>query len=265
MKETIKGGLLAAAGLLAIASVASAADMRPILKAPVLAPPAWSWTGGYIGFHAGAGWGTAQAAVTSVTAELDDNPGFNELAFDEGTGTISGFNVPLAQVQENGFLFGGQAGYNLQSGMWVFGIEGDISGTNLKGTAPCLLVVSCTAQSDWIATLAGRVGVTYDRTLFFLKGGAAWANVKYDANLNLGSIVQFDSNVTDTRFGWMIGTGVEYAITQNLSAKIEYDYLDFGSKNYSFSLSPLPASLGVDIDQKIHLVKGGLNLHFGGM
>ena len=172
---------------------------------------------------------------------------------------LSGFNIPLAQVQENGFLFGGQAGYNMQSGMWVLGIEGDVSGTNLKGTAPCLLVLACTAQSDWIATLAGRVGVTYDRALFFLKGGAAWANVKYGASLNLGSIATFDSSVTDTRFGWMIGTGVEYAITQNLSAKIEYNYLDFGSKNYSFSLAPLPASLGVDIDQKIHLVKGGLN------
>ena len=70
--SAFKVGLLAVTGLVAMATVAAAADMRPILKAPVMAPPAWSWTGGYIGFHAGAAWGTAQAAVTSVTAELDE-------------------------------------------------------------------------------------------------------------------------------------------------------------------------------------------------
>ena len=107
--------------------------------------------------------------------------------------------------------------------------------------------------------------MTYDRALFFLKGGAAWADVKYGASLNLGTLATFNTSVSDTRFGWMIGTGVEYAITQNLSAKIEYNYLDFGSRNYNFNLAPLPVTLGVDIDQKIHLVKGGLNLHFGGM
>jgi outer membrane immunogenic protein len=261
----IKHALLAATALVAFAAAASAADMRPVLKAPVMAAPVWSWTGGYIGFHAGAAWGTAQAAVTSATADFDEAIGMDGLDVGGEATELSGFNLPLAQVQENGFLFGGQAGYNIQSGMWVFGIEGDISGTNLKGTAPCLLVLACNAQSDWIATLAGRVGVTYDRALFFLKGGAAWADVKYGASLNLGSLATFNTSVSDTRFGWMIGTGVEYAITQNLSAKIEYNYLDFGSKNYNFNLAPLPVTLGVDIDQKIHLVKGGLNLHFGGM
>src|ERR1019366_4581262 len=104
-----------------------------------------------------------------------------------------------------------------------------------------------------------------DRALFYLKGGAAFADVKYGAALNLGTIINASASVSDTRIGWMIGTGVEYAITQNLSAKIEYNYLDFGTKSYTFNLPVIPVSLGVDISQQIHLVKGGLNYHLGGM
>ena len=91
-----------------------------------------------------------------------------------GLGTIN-FTFPLSQNSRSGFLGGGQVGYNFQSGWAVFGVQGDIAGMDVKGTTPCLVALSCTTKSDWLATVSGRIGgVVAERTLVYAKGGAAW-------------------------------------------------------------------------------------------
>ena len=87
----------------------------------------------------------------------------------------------------NGFLGGVQGGYNWQIAPWaVIGVEAQFSWTDLKGTSPCVVVLACTTEHDWVTTLAGRFGVTYDRLLLYVKGGVAWSKVTYSASLNLG-------------------------------------------------------------------------------
>ncbi len=181
-----------------------------------------------------------------------------------------GLALPLAQTQTNGFLGGVQAGYNWQLGSWaVIGVEGDISWTDSKGTSPCIVVFSCRTEHDWIATAAGRFGVTYDRALFYVKGGVAWAQTTYSSHFNNGGLFSVSQN--DTRVGALFGTGIEYAFLPNWSAKIEYNYIDFGSDSYNFPFTipvavngGVTVNFGTSIHEKMHLVKAGLNYKFGG-
>ena len=145
--------------------------------------------------------------------------------------------IPVSQTQSNGFLGGVQGGYNLQlSPVVVIGVEGDFSWTGIKGTSPCVLVLTCSTDHDWVATVAGRFGVTYDRVLFYVKGGVAWAQTTYAASLNLGG-VSVTTSVDETRLGALFGTGIEYAFLPGWSAKVEYNYIDFGKDDYNFPLA----------------------------
>ena len=246
---------LLSGSLLSLASAASAADI-PVRKALPPPPPVFSWSGLYIGAHLGGAWGTTEATATSLSVP----PIF----------TVGGFSVPIAQTQHNGFLGGIQGGYNWQFNNWaVLGVEAQFSWTDLKGTSPCVLVFGCTAEHDWITTLALRWGVTYDRLLLYVKGGVAWSKATYSATLNLDGLASASTSVSDTRTGWMFGTGLEYAFWGNWSAKIEYNYLDFRSKDYTFGLGPfgddppISIAIGVTIPEKVHLIKAGINYRFG--
>ena len=155
MKKTFA----AAAALLLVSTVAGSAADMPMKAAPYAPAPVWSWTGFYIGGHVGAGWGTTETTLTGASAV-----GLGALAFD----------FPFAQNSRSGFLGGGQVGYNFQSGWAVFGVQGDFAGMDVKGTAPCVVFLSCTTKSDWLATVSGRFGgVVADRALIYAKGGAA--------------------------------------------------------------------------------------------
>ena len=181
-----------------------------------------------------------------------------------GGGTLSGFSIPISQTQTNGFLGGVQGGYNWQLAPWaVIGVEAQFSWTDLKGTSPCVLVLACSTDHDWITTLAGRFGVTYDRLLLYVKGGIAWSKVNYSASLNLGPI-SATTSVSDTRTGPMFGAGLEYAFWGNWSAKIEYNYIDFRSEDYNFpvSVGPIHLDFGTTIHERVHLIKAGLNYRF---
>ena len=101
-----------------------------------------------------------------------------------------------------------------------------------------------------------RLGFAFDRWLVYGKGGVAWAHDKYSTNFYTfpGTI-----GIDETRIGWTVGGGVEYAFAPNWSGKLEYNYMDFGSKNVSFA--PFTSTA---IDQQIHAVKFGINYKFGG-
>jgi outer membrane immunogenic protein len=285
---------IASASLLSC-GLANAADIpvkaRPLPPPP---PPVFSWTGFYIGGHVGGAWGTTESTLNSVTVDISCREVIDMIAtaapapvpcFDRtlttlstltngngsilGTHTLGGLSIPISQTQTNGFLGGVQGGYNWQVAPWaVIGVEAQFSWTDLKGTSPCVLVLACSTEHDWITTLAGRFGVTYDRLMLYVKGGVAWSKVTYSASLTLGSPFDFTTSVSDTRFGPMFGAGVEYAFLGNWSAKIEYNFIDFRDQDYTFPLAfaagPFNVNLNFDttIREKIHLVKAGLNYRF---
>lgn len=234
----MKRFLLATVGLAALiaAQPAAAADIprRMPVKGPVMAAPIiYNWTGFYIGAHLGYGWGDKDWRDPTFF-------GFN-----------SGHDV-------DGFLGGLQAGFNWQAGQWVFGIEGDMSWTDMHGSSLCgpALAFACTSDVNWLGTLTGRVGYTWDRTLLYVKGGVAWADDGY----TLGGWGA--SSGDGTRTGWTLGVGLEYAFWNNWSAKVEYNYMDFGSDRASFFNGVVNVA-NPDIDQQVHAIKLGVNYRFG--
>jgi outer membrane immunogenic protein len=238
---------------------AHAADL-PMKAAPMPAQ-VWSWTGFYVGAHAGAGWGTTETTLTSIAV-----PGV-------GVGAVG---LPLAQNSRSGFLGGGQVGYNYQSGWAVFGIQGDIAGMDVKGTTPCIIAISCTSKSDWLATATGRIGgVVADRALIYIKGGGAWmhndqsATVSAAGGLGLGGLGGGAlTSASSTAQGWLLGFGTEYAFSSNWSAFLEYDYIDFQGKNVAFPLNgalgfPAGSVINADVVNKLSIAKVGVNYKFG--
>jgi outer membrane immunogenic protein len=253
--------LLAATALFAgFAQSAFAADLpRPAYKAPppVIAP--FSWTGFYIGAHVGAGWGTKE------WDQIVNVPG----TVVPGVVAFPGFTLESDSSHTvNGFLGGGQIGFNVQYGWAVWGAEFQISGADVKGRGNCGIEAlwNCNTKVDTIATLAGRFGLAWDHVLVYVKGGGAYAHDKFDINLlgiNVPGVIQAAS-LSDNRWGWMVGTGVEVAIAGNWSAKVEYNYMDLGTKNYIFNTVPaVPALNNWNITERLHLVKFGVNYRFG--
>jgi outer membrane immunogenic protein len=263
-------GLLAGTSMLGLASAAYAADLaRPAYKAPPPPPPPiFSWTGFYIGAHVGGAWGTTESTLKRIDYDVCFFTSEGSCLSGEA-GSLAGFAVPISQTQSNGFLGGVQAGYNWQLSPWfVLGVEGQVSWTDLKGTSPCVLVLACKTEHDWIATLAARVGFSVDRAMLYLKGGAAWAQSTYSASLDLGNLIQASTSVSDDRFGVMFGAGVEYAFLPNWSAKIEYNFIRFRDEDYDFPVAldfdppAVNLNFGAQVKETIHLVKAGVNYRF---
>jgi outer membrane immunogenic protein len=165
-----------------------------------------------------------------------------------------------------GFLGGGQVGCNLQFGSnWVIGIEGDGSGSDIRGDiTQTVLGITGTAhaQTDWIASATGRLGWAWDRWLLYAKGGAAWAGDKYSAFI---PVFNEQLEASETRTGWTVGGGIEWAFWSNWSAKAEYDYYDFGTRTLTltgtFAGAPIQVS-GVNVRQRISVGKFGINYRF---
>src|SRR6202000_1731518 len=132
--------------------------------------------------------------------------------------------------QATGFLGGLQGGYNYQIGQFVLGVEGDWSWSGMSG-ASSFGANNFTTDVDWTATLTGRAGIAFDRWLVYAKGGAAWARDRFSTKFYTAPGVE----VTDTRLGWTVGAGVEYAFAPQWTAKLEYNYMDFGNRDVSFA------------------------------
>lgn len=250
----------AAALLIAGTAASSAADLPMKARPYVAAPEVWSWTGFYIGAHVGAGWGTTESTLTG--------------AFFSPPPTTVAFSFPFSQNSRSGFLGGAQAGYNWQSGWAVFGVQGDIAGTDIKGTTPCVTFLSCTTKTDWLATVSGRLGaVVAERGLIYVKGGAAWMNSRHTVNLpnfgpGGGAINGLEvTSRESTAWGGMLGFGTEWMITRNWTAFIEYDYIEFDKKNEGFRINPALIGGGnlivnADLKNKLSIAKVGVNYKF---
>ena len=249
---------LAAVAVFGFGSVASAADLpakAPMSRAPVAAP-AFSWTGFYVGIHAGYGWSNSTATVTDPTLIL----------------------APASLNQNgNGIIGGGQIGYNWQlAPNWVVGIEADISGTGIRNTTVVqgpdfrgLLFFGFNQMAErdvkWLASVRGRLGYAADRYLIYVTGGAAWADVSYTAGPAWGGLynpVTFSHNSS----GWTLGAGFEYAFTNNWTARLEYLYYDLDGATITNPAIPtiFPGFAATQTWDRnvINVVRAGVNYKF---
>jgi outer membrane immunogenic protein len=214
--------LLAAFAAFPVAA-ASAADMAPM---PFKAPPApvpytYNWTGIYLGGEAGGAWATSQA--TDITG----GPSFP-------AGTVDN------PINYSGILGGVYGGANYQFNQIVVGIDGDYAWTSLQGTGSDISTVNAHIDDhadniNSIATVTGRLGYAINNWLLFAKGGWAWAgfsgnSTEYNA---AGTTELIVGSASSTRDGWTVGGGVEYGLAPHITAKLEYDYVDFATANFS--------------------------------
>jgi outer membrane immunogenic protein len=243
MQKTLAAATVAA--LVGFAGAANAADLYRSggsLKDPIV--PVTSWTGFYVGANVGGAWGDLE--VTNV---------------DNYTGIKKFSNDPA------GVLVGGTIGYNIQSGAFVFGIEGDLGYMDLGNTKVQPLSPGGDTKSNIDGGLYGditaRVGYSFDKALVYAKGGYAFYDGEADVvdNCNTGACggALNHSNKTDTLSGWVIGGGIEYAWSPTYSLKAEYLHYEFDAERVRF----VDAAYRWDNTLNVDTVKVGINYHIG--
>jgi outer membrane immunogenic protein len=239
---------IAAVSAIALTQIASAADLPR--KAPAYTPPpppAYSWTGFYIGGNFGYSSGKAETHFNADAITVNTT---------SGPVTIPGF-VGSDPIKPQGIIGGGQIGYNWQfSPNWVVGLEADIQASGEKASksifdgfaftnaAPVVTVSGTTvtdveAKISWFGTARGRIGYTWDGVMIYATGGLAYGEVKVDGTRTvsgtLAGVVPFSISRavghSHVNTGWTVGGGIEGAIfdSRNWTYKLEYLYIDLGS------------------------------------
>jgi len=238
----MKKFLLATVGLVALGmgAPASAADLaaRPYTKAPPpIMEPMYNWSGFYVGLNAGGG---------SSHKCWDLIPG------DEGCHDATGGTV------------GGQFGYRWQMSNWVIGLEAqgnwaDFKGSNINSSIPDLVD---TSKIDAFGLFTAQVGYAWNNALFYVKGGAAVVNDKYNTSFVVNGLI--NDTASETRWGGTIGAGLEYGFAPNWSVGIEYDHIFLGGRDVGFT-DFTGALTSIDhITQNVDMGLVRLNYRFGG-
>lgn len=226
---------------LSIIACAAALATGPALAAdlPVKAPPApvyvpYNWTGFYIGANIGGAWSNGSLRDNVTGASLSSN--------------------------SDGFIGGGQLGYNWQMNNWLLGVEWDIDGTDISKTSAAIPTavgtLQASAKTNWVSTLAGRVGWTADRWLFYFKGGGAWV----DNSVTLNNLTTGASGSrSNTNSGWMVGVGTEWAFAPHWSTKLEYNFVQLSDWSPAITTA---AGDSLTAKREINMVKVGVNYKF---
>lgn len=218
--------------------------------APMVPVAVYDWSGGYVGLNFGYGGGKAKHPF-NITS-----PGF----IASGNGSLD--------MNSSGFLGGVQAGWNFQTDRFVYGLEADFQGANIKGatsfsynTVFGTLGGEVGTKLNWYGTVRARLGYTMtDRFLAYATGGLAYGSTRSYFDGHIGGN-NFGESVKKTKAGWTVGAGAEYAVTNNWSVKTEYLYTDLGKSNLH-SFNDGIESLSIDRKMNFHTVRIGFNYKF---
>ena len=235
LRFATSGAILALASAVGASSAMADGYARPRAGyAP--APPYTSWTGFYIGGHAGGVWSDVDWRNVNLTGERVSN-------------------------DDSGFIGGGQIGYNIQFGNVVVGAEATLSGTTLDGDFRSSKKPAVTYSTDinTIATVTGRLGFAADQWLLYAKAG--WAGAQVDAS-GRNTALPDSFSIDEWRNGWTVGGGLEYKVARNISLGVEYSFIDLGSEHlHGRTALATPVNI-VDNDVQIQSLTARLNFHF---
>jgi outer membrane immunogenic protein len=257
-----------------ISTSAWAVDMA-VKPPPPASPPAWSWTGFYVGGNAGYAWTEGQTFPLTATQSVAPLAGAGPL-----TSQFNGVYPLTSNLRQSGAVGGIQGGYNWQFDSWVTGVEADFdysSATGASVTASCCgpgnnaATTDIARRLDAFGTLRVRFGFATDRTLYYVTGGLAVgeSTLAYAASITnvLGSLGSASNTPTAWQAGWTLGAGVEYAVWQHWTVKVEYLYYDLGTQSTTIA-SNVPAIAGeswtatTTVRNNGQIVRGGINYKF---
>lgn len=244
--------LVAVVSTIAITEIASAADMPIPIKGPApIAAPAFNWTGFYVGAQAGYGFGETSSSFSGFDA--GDTP-------------------PSVSPDGGGIVLGGQAGYNYQFGILVAGVEADIAYAHFRGSASSVSVNGVTQPTEqdinWLGTVRARLGVLpTDRLLVFATGGVAFGGVGVSSSLGpsggtcaISSCGSGSASATNT--GGAVGGGLEYAVSNNITFKAEYLFVDLGSLSLTYPITLAVSQSMTTSNFRASIARVGLNYKF---
>lgn len=243
MTATVFGGVALLAG--------------PAWSADPVEPLAYDWTGPYLGAHAGYGFGDGDA-------RLDGLGGGNWDPF---------YPVALGNkdFSADGFIGGLQAGYNQQMDSFVFGIETDISfsdvGDKSSEVSPGGYIEQFTYSQeydlDWFGTTRLRTGFAFDRAFIYATGGIAYGEVRVDHDMQF-TPNRYHGSDSSWKIGWTLGGGMEYAVTENMSVTAQYLYFDLADTKSIADSVPLNAPFQQEFtsDNTGQIVTIGVNWKF---
>src|SRR5215470_8023666 len=240
---------IAGLALLGTAGSASAADMAVKAPPPAPLPVIYNWSGFYIGANGGGGW---SHKCWDTTSFLTPRVGVVEGCHDASGGVV-----------------GGQIGYRWQSAGWVFGLEAQGDWADLTGSNVSNFIPNWTNNSkiEAIGLFTAQVGYAWNNVLWYVKGGAAVTDDKYRGTVTSSGVL-FDS-VSETRWGGVVGTGIEFGFAPNWSVALEYDHLFMGHRDVTFTsagvLAGIPAGAVFRTDsirQDVDMVTARINYRF---
>ncbi|NJO32460.1 MAG: porin family protein [Rhodospirillales bacterium] len=223
------------------------------------------WTGFYAGVNAG---------VALDQARFDHRATGDFLPFPPASANLAALGS--GEFDPEGGIAGGQIGYNWQRGHWVAGVEADIqwrggSYSESSSTSPAVYFPGLTASfqtsmsSNVLSTLRLRTGITVHDMLFYVTGGLAISQFEFSQTVNFGPFPEAATgSVKDTKFGWTIGAGGEFALTRNWALKAEYLFVQFDNLNVELFNPTSPTfthEVRVD-DLQTHVLRLGLNYTF---
>ena len=257
--------LLASVGLAVVSVSANAADLGARRRQPVApvvaAMPSFTWTGLYAGVNVGGAFSSGNSIKPVGDAA--------SLAF-AGAGVFPG----AVSNKRSGFTGGLQLGANYQIGQFVVGAETDWQALGFSKKSNVALasgtVGSFKETSSWLGTTRIRLGITpVDRLLVYGTGGVAYGNTGLSGGFlspTQGNALWLGRN-SDTKFGWALGAGAEYAFTNNITGKLEYLYYDLGNNNLALSAAnaaavAVAANPGYRAETRGNIIRAGLNYKF---
>jgi outer membrane immunogenic protein len=224
--------LITGLAVLGTVAQAAAADLPqpalPPAQAPVAyipAPAVYNWGGIYYGINGGYGFGKSEWFSTH--------------------GTTGSFKT-------DGFAVGATIGANYQVDALVFGLEADLDWMGLEGTSNVCTPGKCETKDTYLATFRGRIGYAFDRVLFYATGGGAYGNI--EANAPTGSFI------STSKPGWTAGAGVEAALSENWTARVEYLFVDLQNAGPFNAGAPVPVPVTVKFDA--NLIRLGIDYKF---
>jgi outer membrane immunogenic protein len=236
-----KGFLLATVGGLTLAPGAQAADLQ--VKAPAMAPLPASWTGWYIGAHAGVNWQQSSSTNNYTTTSAN-----------------------VAHTDGSGFIGGGQIGYNWQHGNSVFGVEGDFSWLGGGGSnsipEPGKQSAFVSNKVDWLSTVRGRMGLAVGDTMVYATGGVAIGhanNSQAPFETGVGAVLHVKSE-SKTKVGWVVGGGIEHMWDQHWTVGLEGLFVDLGKS--TASIAPAGFTKSTTFSNQIVIGRVKLNYKF---
>jgi outer membrane immunogenic protein len=245
MKKVVLATSLATALL---SGAAAAADLPAVPAVSYVKPaPAallYNWGGFYVGGNGG--WGTSHKCWDFAgTTAAPIAPFIPEGCHDADGGTV-----------------GGQFGYRWQYTYLILGLEGqgnwaDFTGANLSVFFPG---ISNRTKVDSFGFLTVQAGYAWDNVLFYVKGGGAAVHDKYSFGPALGVTT---GTASETRWGAVVGVGIEFGFAPNWSFAVEYDHAFLGARNITFNqvVAPFPVD---HIHQDLDVVTARINYRFGG-